>query len=283
MTKQITILGLFLIVFAGACKYIDAKIKPDRTLAKVGSKELHLADLEGMFPEGTNKQDSNMIIKSFTYRWVKETLMMNEAELNIPKDLEIDKLVREYRSSLISNSYEKFLVEHQLDSVVNKEELNAFYENNREQYQLDKPIIRCLFLKVARPTDQIEDLKKWWGSSKKEDKRKLQDYAENKASYFTFVDSLWLPLDRIASELPKGTLSEDNVSKRELQLKDDNYQYFLKIVDVKNRRETPPISFVSEQARKFILHQRKQKIVEDKREELYQREFKANNLKIMVD
>ena len=141
----------------------------------------------------------------------------------------------------------------------------------------------CLFLKVARPTDQIEELKKWWGSSKKEDKRKLQDYAESKASYFTFVDSLWLPLDRIASELPKGTLSEDNVSKRELQLKDDNYQYFLKIVDVKNRRETPPISFVSEQARKFILHQRKQKIVEDKREELYQREFKANNLKIMVD
>ncbi len=282
MRKNISICLLFAICL-GACKYIENKKNASQVLATVGSKQLLLGDLEGMFTEGTTKQDSSVIIKAFTYRWVKDNLMMNDAELNIPKDLEIDKLVREYRASLISNSYEKLLVEQRLDSVVTKAELKKFYENNSEQYQLDKPIIRCQFIKVARPTDNIEDLKKWWGSSKKEDKRHLMEYAQNKASYYNLQDSIWHQIDRIASELPKGTLSEDNVSKRELQLKDDNYQYFLRILEVKNKRETPPISFVEDQARKFILHQRKQKIVEDKREELYQKEFNNNNLKIYIE
>ena len=282
MRKNISICVLFALCL-GACKYIESKKNAGRVLAKVGNKELVLGDLEGMFSEGTTKQDSNVIIKAFTYRWVKDNLMMNDAELNIPKDLEIDKLVREYRASLISNSYERLLIEQRLDSVISKDELRKFYENNSEQYQLDKPIIRCQFVKVARPTDNIEDLKKWWGSSKKEDKRRLADYAQSKASYYNLQDSLWLPVERIAVELPKGTLSEENASKRELQLKDDNYQYFLRILEVKSKRATPPISFVENQARKFILHQRKQKIVEDKREELYQKEFNSNNLKIFVE
>ena len=148
----------------------------DVELAKVFSKKLFLSELEGMVPEGATSEDSTKIINAEVERWTRETLLMLEAEKNIPADLNIDELVRDYRMSLVRYNYEQYLVETQLDSVISDQEILTYYEENKEQYQLQSSILRCFLIKVPKSSPNLGQLRSWWSSSKSEDFQKMKDY-----------------------------------------------------------------------------------------------------------
>jgi hypothetical protein len=251
-------------------------------LAKVGDKELRMSALEGMLPEGTTKEDSSAIIQAFVTRWVKDNLLLNEAENNIPKDLEIDKLVREYRTSLVLNAYQERLVKQSLDTVVRLDELKSFYENNKSQYELERPLIRCYMLKIPNNAPNLKDVENWWDDNRKEDRLKLTNYAKQYAPYYTMIDSVWYRADRIAAELPKGTIDVEDPSTGESTRKDDNFRYFLRILAVKRKRDYAPFEYIKDQATTFIIQQRKQKLIENQRDQIYNDALKSNAMKVFV-
>lgn len=256
----------------------------DRLLAEVHNRKLYLSDLDGMFPEGTTVQDSSLIISAYADRWIREALILNEAERNLPNDLNIDKLVRDYRASLIRNTYEQVLVEELLDSTVTIGELRDFYESNKEQYQLETPIARCHFLKIPLPVTQPDSVRLWWSDINEEHLEKLREYAAQYASTYELADTSWVRIEQLALELPQETLTPENaIYKRDFRQKDDEYQYFLRIYEVKNRKEIAPLAYIEDQARKVILHSRKMKILKEKREDLYNLEMRKNNIKIYTE
>lgn len=280
-------IALFILtIIAGAgisgCQFQKGDHPEDPPLAKVQNKILYLSELDGMFPPNATAGDSNSIIDSYIQRWVKETVLMQEAERNVPSDLNIDKLVRDYRASLIKHNYEKVLVEQRLDSTISQEELTEFYERNKDQYQLETPIIRCYFIKVPLPLNQEEKLRRLWSSNKREDFKDLVAYCSRYAAAHLLEDNVWYSLEDIAAELPPGTLTADNIgSKREFTQQDANNQYFFRLFELKNRKEIAPLSYIEGQARKFILHQRMLKLLEEAKEDLYQREIRRNNVEIL--
>jgi hypothetical protein len=223
-----------------------------------------------------------MIITAYADRWIREQLVMSEAERNVPKDLNIDELLKKYRESLILTSYEEQLTKMGLDTTITDAELNDFYEKNKAQYQLETPIARCYFLKVPRPAPQPDSLQKWWNSPKSNDNlKKLQIYGAKYAKSYMLEDSVWHKADDIARLLPSGTMSSENVdSGKELTLKDNDFQYYIRILSVINKKEIAPLSFIKSQASKFILHQRKIQLLEKKKQEIYDFEMKKNNVKI---
>lgn len=251
----------------------------DQLLAKVHNKALYLSDMEGMFPEGTSGKDSTIIIQMFANRWMREALLLHEAEQNIPGDLNIDKLVRDYRASLIRHNYEKILVEELLDSTVTDEQLAAFYERNKQQYQLETPIVRCYFVKVPVPVPGANELRQLW-NNKRNGLEPLKAYCRKYAEAYLLSDSTWYRVEDIAREMPKGTVTVGNISaKQDFSQRDGEYQYYFKVFEVKNRKDIAPLSYIKGQARKVILRNRKEKLLEDKIEAMYQRELRRNNIK----
>lgn len=236
----------------------------DRVLAKVYNKTLYLSELEGMFPENTSPQDSTLIIQAYTQRWVREALILHEAERNIPSDLNIDKLVRDYRASLLRHNYEEVLVREKLDSTISKEQLEAFYEANKNQYQLETPIMRCYFIKLPLPVDNESEIRNWWqNTDEEEDFQKLVELCNTSAQAHHLVDSTWQRLEDVAIELPKNSLTPENISpKKEFIIKDDKFMYFFRALEVKNQKEIAPLAFIQGQARKFILHKRKKEVLD---------------------
>lgn len=251
----------------------------DQLLAKVHNKALYFSDMEGMFPEGTTTKDSTIIIQMFANRWMRDALLLHEAEQNIPGDLNIDKLVRDYRASLIRHNYEKILVQELLDSTVTDEQLAEFYERNKQQYQLETPIVRCYFVKVPVPVPEANELRQLW-NNKQKDLDSLTAYCSRYAEAFLLTDSVWYRVEDIALEMPKGTVTVDNISaKQDFSQRDGEYQYYFKVFEVKNRKDIAPLSYIKGQARKVILRNRKEKLLEDKIEAMYQRELRRNNIK----
>jgi hypothetical protein len=265
-----------------SCQKNENAAGSNRVLATVYNRTLSLSDMDGMFPENALREDSQQIITAFSDRWIREQLVMLEAERNIPKDLNIDALVKKYRESLILSNYEEQLTKMGLDTTITDAELQAFYEQNKEQYQLQTPILRSYFLKIPKPAPQSDSLSKWWNNPKSGDNlQKLKNYARQNAKSYILEDSTWTRVDKLVDMLPKGTLSVDNVDKgKELTMKDDNFQYYFRALGVMNKQEIAPLSFIREQASKYILHQRKRQLLEKKQKEMYETEMRKNNVKI---
>jgi len=280
--NKLNLLGFFLLLMG--CFYSCSEVNSvengkDRLLAQVGSKSLYISEMEGMFPEGISGEDSVLVIESYVGRWVREAAILNEAERNIPADLNINKMVRDYRASLVRSNYEKILVEQLLDSVVTEQELEAFYKENQMLYELQKPIARCLFIKVPIPTPEGDRLRNLWNKAAEGDLAALRAYCEQYAEVALLQQDLWYAVEEVAERLPEGTLTVGNIgSKREFTQRDEHHQYYFRLFELKNRKEIAPLSYVEEQARKVILHKRKLQLVEEVKEDIYQRELREKNV-----
>ncbi len=281
---KLTFAALFVFVLINACSSSEKKAKSDRLIAKVYNKSLFQSELDALIVEGIAPEDSVQIVNAYIEKWAREAVMMNEAEKYVPKDLNIDELVRDYRASLIRHNYEKLLVETTLDSTINETELNEYYEENKEQFKLKEPIIRCRFVKVAKPAEDWREFEKWWKSDSEEDYIKILDYCSRNAAIYMLNDSIWYNLDDVSQYLPKGQLTQANYkSKKDINTEDNEFEYLLKVFDHTPAGDYAPLSMVEEQATKVILHKRKISLLEEKKEEMYERETNSNNVKIYVE
>lgn len=263
----------------------DMKEQPvvvqDTILANVFDMDLRLSELEGMVPNNASSKDSIQIINAYIDRWVKEATLMHEAEKHIPNDLNIEKLVKDYRASLVKHNFEKLLVETNLDSTVTKAELDNYYTKNKEQYQLETTILRCYYIKIEEEHEQIDELKKLWSNLNAENYKEMLAFCTENADTYMLDDSTWIQIDDLALQLPKGIINSSNINERtEISRKDGNHHYFLKVFESVSKKEIAPLSFIEDQARKVILHKRKIKLLSEKKEEIFDREFQRKNIKI---
>lgn len=268
--------------FTSACKQKQTQ-RTQKELAKVYNETLYLSDLEGMFPENATRQDSLAVISAYVDRWVRNKLMMANAEKNIPADVDIEKMVNDYRQSLILSIYEKKITDENLNLEVNEQELRDYYDKSKEQFQLESPILRGYFLKLPRPTEQIDSVQKWWNNLKSGDNlQKLTDYtAKYRVKTFWLSDSVWHNSDELKNIIQHKEFKIDNLeSGKEFTLKDDDYQYFLKVNRMMDKKEIAPFEVARDQILKVSLHQRKIKLLEQKKQELFDAELKKNNVKI---
>lgn len=269
---------IFALVAFASCGGEKTDKVGDPLLAKAYDKSLYLSDTEGLFPEGTSSEDSSLILNAYVQRWLRDQLLMYEAERNIPKDLNIDKLVRDYRASLVRYNFEKKIIAEKLDSSVSESELRAFYDAHPEQFQLENTILKCYFLKVPADAPQNELNKIWYAK----DRDKLGNYAKQWATASLLDPARWYKLEEIAAFLPKGTLTTDNVgSRREGTLNDGGFRFYYRVLETVRGKETAPFDYVRDQALNIILHKRKRDLLEKWKEDLYQKELRRENVKIM--
>lgn len=263
------------------CGKGEGEKKEDKLLARVYDRNLYLSELEGVVPEGTITSDSALLISAYIQRWLREQLMMYEAERNIPKDLDIDELVRSYRASLVRFNFEEQLIAEKLDSTVSEDELRAYYENNKDQFQLASTILKCLVLTISTKAPQSE-INKLWYSHNPADEAKLNAFAKQWASLALLDSEKWYTLQEVSALLPKGTLTAENaVSRRDGTLSDGDFRYYYRVIEAVQGKTTAPFDYAKDQTLKIILHKRKQELLERWKEDLYQKEMRRENIKIV--
>lgn len=276
--SKATLAAVAALLLATACGGIETE-DADPLLARVHQRELRLSELEGMFPASADAKDSSRIITAFVNRWTKDAVLQWEAERNLPTDAGIDQLVRDYRASLVRSNYEEVLVSMRLDSTISQEQLQEYYEANKNQYQLERPIVRCFFLRVPYPTPEEASLQDLWDNGKIADTMALKNYSERFAEVSLLDPDAWYSLDDIADQLPEGTLTANNVnSKREFSQQDGSFRYYFRLLELKPRLEIAPLDYVKDQATKVILHSRKMRVIQEAREEIFERELRRNSI-----
>jgi hypothetical protein len=264
-----------------ACKKSPASIEGDKLLAKVGSKTLYLSEIESMIPERSTEADSLRIMTAFAENWARETVVLLHAEKSLPEDINLDKLVKNYRESLLINNIEKDFIEKNLDTMVTVDQVESYYKDNKDLFLITDPLVKCWIAKVPEKAKGIERFYKSWKGKKKKD---VEDYCRQYADLGVIEEETWNYLSELKLFFPSKLL--DKIRFEKGKIFQDNYkssEYFVYIFDVIKSGEESPLNMVKNKIVKLILHQRKQQLVMEFKESLYERELKNNKVKFYVN
>jgi hypothetical protein len=252
-------------------------------LAEVYGQKLTLSEISPLLIDNSSEEDSASQVRNHVETWVRETLLLHEAENNVPIDFNINKLVRDYRASLLLSTYENILVKTLLDTVVTDAELHAYYDRNKNQYQLDVPILRIHYLRIRKPIPEPDRFKRAWRSDRPADYEALRVYCERYATEYILSDSTWFRQPEVERLVPPAALTGQNMYPgRAFRFSDNDYEYHLSIRQRIVSKEIAPLSYISEQARRFILHKRKIDLLERIKRDIYEREIKGDQVKIHI-
>jgi hypothetical protein len=95
-----------LIVTFLSCQFISGGGKEGKPIASIYDKVLYYEEVEPLFPENLNAQDSSAFIHSYIDKWLRDQVIIIEAEKYVAQDINIDRLVDNYRASLLTYNYE---------------------------------------------------------------------------------------------------------------------------------------------------------------------------------
>ena len=199
-------------------------------VAIVNTEKLFKTDFIDVLPKNIHKIDSQVLAKSYIQDWAINKLLLEKAKNNSSSQTmsQINDLVKGYKESLLINNYKEQLVKQKLDTVISEEELNEFYSSNKENFKLNKELIKIKFLHVDT---NIKDKNKILALFKSDDIFDLDELEKQELSFkfHQFNDSIWRELDNVLLKLP---FSKEKLLKKKLIGKLRIFFYFNKFIAV---------------------------------------------------
>src|SRR5690606_39072802 len=125
--------------------------------------------------------DSIQQVRSLTEHWVRDRLVLVEAEQKFPKEANMAKLLEDYRQSLIRHFFEQSAIEERLDTLITEQDLLDYYETHKEQHKLEAGIFRGYFFKVQKPSNRNDKVRTWWKTFPEKHTGELLDYMATNA------------------------------------------------------------------------------------------------------
>lgn len=240
-------------------------------LVEVDGNFLYKEDLTAALPVGVSKDDSILFTEHYIRSWAEEILLYEKAEDNIPDNAGIDQLVENYRKALIMHTYQQELINQRLTKDLPEEDVVAYYEQNKELFKLDFPLIKGLFIKVPLTAPQLANVRKWYKTEKQEAVEHLEKYSlQNAVKYEYFYDK-WVSVADILELLPlQVETPEIYVNRhRQIELKDTAFYYFLNVSDYRSAGDQKPYEFARSEAKDLLVNQRQVNFMKQVKDDLY--------------
>ena len=276
--------GVFVCFFLlTSCEYLVVQEKKEtvsQIVAIVNTDKLFREDLKNVLPRNISKEDSLILVKSFIQDWAVEKLLLKGAANNstLASFENINKLVQDYKESLLINNYKEELIKQQLDTVISEAEVEQYYLVNNENFKLNEVLVKSKYLYFNHTINDQKEIIKLFKSDKIEDAEELERQ-QLSFKIYQLNDSVWTELDKVLLKLP---FSKENLLKkpRFVQKQDSLGLYLVAIKDVLNRNDIAPLSYIKPTIKEVILHKRKIELIRDIEKIIVKDATKNNNFKI---
>lgn len=286
---HLTIMGMITVIclVGTGCRdkvRVQQEAEPEsELLAQVFHYKLYYEDIRELLQGYSTPEDSVQQVRSITEHWVRDRLLLVEAEKNFPKEINLDKLLEDYRQSLLRHFFEQRTLADRLDTVITEQALQTYYEENKEQHRLQSGIFRGYYFKIPRPQQRNDKIRQWWPLFPEKHYRDVMKYASEHAVAQLTDTTEWHEQRKVIQYFPENTLTPSLIrSHRGISREDQNYIYLLYPLEVYHEDDIAPLDWIREQAARFILHQRELKILDQIKEEIYNRDIKHDRVKIFT-
>ncbi|MFH1005423.1 MAG: peptidyl-prolyl cis-trans isomerase [Bacteroidota bacterium] len=274
------VLFLFILI---SCRNTETISEKGKSIARVNEIYLYESDIRNIVPEKTTKQDSIEIVRKYINNWIRETLLFQKAEKNLnEKQKDIDKLLADYRSSLITHAYEQELVSQKLDTIISDEEIEKYYIENKDNFDLIDNIIKVIYVKVRKNAPKVEKVKDWYRSENEKDKTFLLEFCHQYAENFFLDDNVWLLFDDVLKEIPIKLYDKEAFlqNNRHIETQDSLFFYFVNIKGFKIKNSISPLTFEKENIKNILINKRKVELIRKMSDDIYREAIQNKSFEI---
>ena len=266
-----------------ACDYIKKPQEPE-SVARVGDDFLYRSDLQNLVPNGTSKEDSIAIVKSFIDRWATQKLLFEAAELNLNSEKvdELNQLIKQYKVDLFTNAYLEELIIRKVDTVVSNDEINQYYEANKQFFKNPNELVKLRYINLVKENPKFEKIRAKFNSFTPKDKKELAEMAIQFKSY-AFNDSIWVDVNQVYQKLPfiNADNKENYISNGiSYQYPDSTTVWLVKVKQVLPKDNPTPLQFLRPTIKQVIINKRKVELIKTIENEITNDAFKNNKYEI---
>jgi len=240
-------------------------------VVRIDDHYLYRSELAEAIPAEMSLEDSAKMADSYINSWVKDHVVLVQAELNLPAEqMDFEKQLRNYRNSLTIYAFERELIKQKLDTVVSDAEIQRYYDENAQNFELKDFIVRVLFIKIPADAPDVSEIEQLMLSGTSEDIYALEDYSRQYAVFGFFDEERWMYFDELLRQIPvEITNKEEFLSQNKLvKLNEGDYLYILKIIDYQLKDGTSPLALVRKDIRNIIVNMRKREFIQQMRDDL---------------
>lgn len=253
------------------------------TIAAVGEKKLMNKDLAEVIPDNLVENDSILMANDYIKKWVQKELLIQKAEENLsPEQKDVTKELEEYRNSLLIYKYKNELLKQRMDTTVSEQQIRAYYEKNKDNFNLNKNIVKAVFIKIPGDLANREQLKTYSDNTTVEGIAELREYCLQYAKGFDIFIDNWVEFDVVLKNLPQEIDNPENFvsNNKWIEMNDSTYFYLVNIHDYRLRNQQAPIEYVEKNIINLILNQRKIEFLKNIEKNVYTEGVRKNRFKI---
>ncbi len=276
------IISIFAVLMLSSCSFFANK-EDGKLVATVNDKSLYERDIADLFNTDMSPDDSVDVANAYIDKWVKDNLLLQKAELNLTLDQkDFEKQLENYRNSLIIFNYEKRLVEQNLDTNIAETEIEAYYKDNSNNFELKSNIVKAVFVKITPEAPKVEKLRSALQLRKEKDYALLEEYCVQFAENYFIDTAAWLPFSEL-KKMANLTVENELEYIRGNQIKewsDSTGSYFVRIVDRKVKSDISPIAFAREEIKSILLNKRKLVLIAKMKQNIYEEAVRKKQFEI---
>ena len=248
---------------------------PERgeVVAKVYGYYLFEKDLEGVVLPGTPRKDSMFLVNNYIDSWIRKHLLLRQAERNLtPKQQDFSKQLEDYKFSLLTYAYENELIRQKLDTIVSATEIEAYYEQNKESFELRYNIVKVVYVVMPNGSAEIKNLRKLLKEPDSIHINEIEKMALDHAVSYYLGDETWIRFDDLMEQIPIETFNQELFLRNNtyIEIDDNPFYYMIRFKDYRISESISPLELESDRIRSIILNRRKQELLRNMNNELYE-------------
>lgn len=286
MRTKNAILVLLFAALMQSCEYFDFDFGSqgeEDVIARVNDAYLYKADIESLVNASMSKEDSTIIVNNYIDRWATQQLLTDRAKLNInlERQQKFDKMVEDYRNQLYTKAYSDAMVIKALDSIVDDNEVEQYYEENKETFTLNETLYQLRYIRVNDAREAYRLKREFVRFDEKDRDTLSSSIAEY--TVHNLNDSIWKSYKSWVAEIPvleKAETWQLKNTQNYVQLKDSLGVYMMYIQDRRERGSQAPMQYVRATVEQIILNKRKQDLIKQLRTDITKDAIKNNEFEI---
>lgn len=250
-----------------ACK--NEPVSDQDPIARVNDRYLYPEDL-GVFG---SEVDSAAWNQGHIDMWIARQLWANQAEKE-EGNPKLEKLVEDYRQSLLISAYKEKLIAN-AKIMVSEEEVLNYYKENEEQYTLTSELFQLRYYILDEGMGEDEILKRL---NNDESSEVLQEFCSTSPSRCLTV-ATWVDKGVLeAIDLPSYLWSTSTKFKQ--FYRNDERIGLYQIVAKKKVGEPAPLDMVREEIQEVLFFQKEKEIIQKQEEKLLLNDQNKNEIEI---
>lgn len=258
--------------------------KEDPVVAQVYQYKLYTSEVQAGMPSGLSQEDSLALVRDFIDNWVKEKLILHEAERHLsPREKNFDREMTEYRNSLLTQRYlDKIWMNDTANNAITDREISNFAHSLDDRYTVEKEIVRVNYVKLPTNSELLPHVRDiLFDENKRVEQKDVLIAMLGDSIEYLLDDDEWLYLDDLQNEV-SFQIDAQKVGGRNsaLQIEKEvgENSVLLVMLDYRAQRSVNETKEERAAAGMLLLNQRRTQVVNQYIQNLYDRALKEGKI-----